>query len=302
MGRCVLFGLSLIGISWTFVGLRHAEAAELGAILAPVADTGLYEIAPTNNLGASMAVPVGVHLGGKRSRFLVRFDPGAALPGGAVVTAAQLSLQVTVAGTPAADYTVHRVLRDWAEGSEPGNNGAAASAGETTWLARFHPATLWAWPGGSNGIDYAESPSATVTLGDAGSTNLISSPGLAADVQLWLEQPGTNFGWIIRAVDESASQAVRRIASRETLTNSPVLTLAYRVGPLLHSVGMSNGVFAFWFLAESNRAYTVEQAGVMPAGGAWQSVSNILPAVVERELCVGEALTSSNRFYRVVEE
>jgi hypothetical protein len=298
----MLLGFSLIGISWTSLGLRNAGAAEVAATLVPVADTGLYEIAPTNNLGGSLAVPVGVHSGGERSRYVVRFDPGSSLPLGAVVTGAELRIQVTAASTPSADYNVRRVLRDWAEDNKGGNNGAPASTGETSWLARFHPSTVWASPGGSNGIDYAESASATVTLGDAGSTNLISSPGLAADVQLWLDQPGTNFGWMLRAVDESATQIVRRIASRETVTNSPVLKVSYRVGPVLHSAAVSNGVFSFCFLAESNRAYSVEYAGAVPAGGTWQSVSNIPPAVFDRELCFVEVLSSSNRFYRVVEE
>jgi hypothetical protein len=211
----------------TFLGGFSVCAEEFIVRLLPVADTGLYQITPTNNLGASTAVPAGAHSGGRRSRYLMRFDPGHVIPAGAQVTGAELQIQVAVAGSPAWDYSVHRMLQSWGEGAQGGNNGAPAAPGETTWLARYHPSELWAAPGGMAGADYFAVPSASGELGGDGSTNWFSGPGLVADVQAWLTQPESNFGWMIRATDETVPQTVRRLASRET-TNSPVLVVRFR--------------------------------------------------------------------------
>jgi hypothetical protein len=80
-------------------GLALASTATAQAILqtnlAAVADTVLYEITPTNNLGTVTNLPVGVHAGTKRSRYLVRFAPEAALPPDAEIVSVELKLQVT---------------------------------------------------------------------------------------------------------------------------------------------------------------------------------------------------------------
>jgi len=220
-GRCLRFVIFV-----ALLGFAELQAGEMSAVLLPIADTGLYEITPTNNLGRSTGVPVGAHFGAKRSRYLLGFAPASALPAGAVVTRAELQVQVTAAGSPSWNYSVHQMLRDWVEGNQEGNNGSPAAPGETTWLARNHPAGLWTLPGGSEGADYSATPSATAALGGAGSTNAITSAELAADVQLWLDQPTLNFGWMIRAVDETVPQTARRIASRET-DSGPVLIVHY---------------------------------------------------------------------------
>ena len=41
-----------------------------------------------------------------------------------------------------------------------------------------------------------------------------STPGMVADVQGWLDQPGANFGWILIG-DETGPQTVKNFASRE---------------------------------------------------------------------------------------
>ena len=51
----------------------------------------------------------------------------------------------------AAAFSLHRVLRDWGEGSKSdGGNGAVATSGEATWISRLYPA---------NQSDYADSAS-----------------------------------------------------------------------------------------------------------------------------------------------
>ncbi len=90
--------------------------------LAAVADTVLYEITPTNNLGAATNLPVGVHNGTKRSRYLVRFAPEAVLPPDAEIVSVDFKLQVTTANADPVDYALHRMLTAWTEGNKTGNN------------------------------------------------------------------------------------------------------------------------------------------------------------------------------------
>ena len=57
------------------------------------------------------------------------------------------------------------------------------------------------------------------------------TPQLTADVQNWLDAPGTNFGWILTG-NESQLQSARRFDSRENLqtTFRPMLTIDYTTG------------------------------------------------------------------------
>jgi hypothetical protein len=51
---------------------------------------------------------------------------------------------------------------------------------------------------------------------------------MRADVQEWLSDPATNFGWLVRG-DESGPRTVRRFDSRESDVQShrPTLTVFY---------------------------------------------------------------------------
>jgi hypothetical protein len=53
---------------------------------------------------------------------------------------------------------------------------------------------------------------------------------LIADVQHWVAHPEENFGWLLKAEDESPAQTARQFSSRET-TNAPVLHVEYSTGP-----------------------------------------------------------------------
>ena len=51
---------------------------------------------------------------------------------------------------------------------------------------------------------------------------------MVADVQAWLDDPLTDFGWLLRG-NEGASQTARRFDSRQNSVeaNRPVLTIVY---------------------------------------------------------------------------
>jgi hypothetical protein len=145
------------------------------------------------------------------------------------VTRAELRLRMdrTIAGGVA--VALHRVLADWGEAgsnaaAEEGT-GAPAQPGDATWERRVFDSDAWTTPGG----DFAAA-SATQTVAAAGGYAW-SSPQLAADVQRWLDEPASNFGWIVIA-DESRSPTAKRFVSREgnPSTARPALIVEFEVG------------------------------------------------------------------------
>ena len=162
-------------------------------------------------------------------RALVRFDVAGAVPQGASVVSATLVLTVSRAFLLSNETVgaVHRVTAAWGEGGsdagEPGGYGAEAAGGDATWEHRFFPDTSWAAEGG----DFVVSPSATSVIPLSGPVE-ISSPGTAADVQLWLDNATENFGWII-VNDESGEQTSRRFDTRENPNEAsrPRLVIEY---------------------------------------------------------------------------
>ncbi len=92
-----------------------------------------------------------------------------------------------------------------------------------TWIHRYFDHTLWATPGG----DFVAGNSANIVVGDEGVYSWGSTAGMVADAQLWLDQPSTNFGWIIIG-DEAENKTAKRFDSREiTGDTQPQLTVNY---------------------------------------------------------------------------
>jgi hypothetical protein len=167
-------------------------------------------------------------------RGLLAFDVAGRVPQGALVTAVSLILHHSSSHEPPSRIGLHRLQDDWGEGaaSASGGSGAAAGPGDSTWLHRFHnpaaPASSPAWerPGG----DFAALPSATADVGGVGYYNWYG-PSLARDVQLWLDDPARNHGWILVG-DENAPGDVKRFDSRENPDAAlrPLLLVEF-VGP-----------------------------------------------------------------------
>jgi hypothetical protein len=275
-----------------------AWANEIEGQLAAVADTGLYEISPTNNLGAVTEVPAGVHGGAKRSRYLIRFAPESVLPPDAEIVAAELKLRVATANAGAVNYGLHRMRTNWVEGIQGGSNGSLAGTNETTWLARGHPDLLWTAPGGAPGSDY-ESVATLEAVFQGGNTNVVlSSAALAADVQGWLDYPDRNFGWMLKAVDESVPQTVRRIVSREATNNVPQLLVRYVPGPWLGIAAVTNDLLHVSFTARPGRAYRLESRAVLAAGD-WPLRTNIAAQPTAVLHVFPDIAGTNSQFYRV---
>ena len=204
-------------------------AAQASVTLPSVKDTTLYED-PTGMLanGSGGAVFAGLTGNGDTRRALLQFNLAGAIPAGAIVLRAELFLWVTgtSATTPTA-ATLHRVTASWQEGSAvaPGGGGAGAPAvaGETTWLHRDFPNVFWTNPGG----DFDPTPSATFDLPTPGnSVELAPNSGMVADIEGWLANPASNFGWLLKT-DEMVASTARRFDSREAPFMRPALIVSY---------------------------------------------------------------------------
>ena len=284
--------------------LACANAPALTTNLQCVADTGLFEHNPDNNLGGMDFVTAGTTGIPSRSRALFKFDVASALPSNGTVTNVTLLLGVTFANGFDQNFTVHRVLRDWGEGTGSGlasgsGLGSAASPGEATWNARFHPDTLWGQPGGEADVDHAGPASASAAM--TFSSLEFSSAELIADIQTWLENPATNFGWLLKAANEEPLSA-SRIFTREEPSGAPVLTIEYSLPssplpPTLVEAIHVGDEFQFAFNGEPGLAYTVEFTGE-PAGTNWTVLTNIPALTGPATIQVLDSLTDSNRFYR----
>lgn len=242
------------------------------------ADAGLFEFNPDNNLGGMNFVTSGSIVSGERGRALFKFNVAAALPPDAVVTAASVTFKLGTARGVGQTFDLHRVLANWGEGIGSGVNvgtglGAPANASEVTWNSRFHGTSSWATPGGASGTDFNSTPSASTVMA---STLAFSSGDMTTDAQLWLNNSGTNFGWVILAANESFAPTASRILTREDSLNRPILTLTYTLPatpPLLTNVSANAGQFIFSFDAEADRTYTVESRSLL-SSGSWNPTTN----------------------------
>ncbi len=148
-------------------------------------------------------------------RTLVKFDLVGTIPSDATIVAVSLKLHMsktmeTVGPQPA---YLHRVLTDWGEGSsnapEEEGAGATASRYDATWIHTFFNKSTWESEGG----DFNFETSAVSRIEELAWYSWSSSK-LVEDVQLWLEDPTKNFGWLLMG-NEKKFPTSKRFDSRE---------------------------------------------------------------------------------------
>lgn len=197
--------------------------------LTPDRDNTLYEdTAGALSNGSGDYLFTGRTQQGRIRRALLRFDVAGHVPAGARVDSVVLRLNVSREMIGAHPASLHRVLRAWGEGSSNANNqegsGAAAAGGDATWVHAFFDTLAWQTPGG----DFEPQPSATVEIEGTGSYEWGSTPAMVADVQAWLDDPASNFGWIVIGNEQAAGTA-KRFDSREHADEAvrPALVVYY---------------------------------------------------------------------------
>ncbi|NOZ40838.1 MAG: DNRLRE domain-containing protein, partial [Planctomycetes bacterium] len=195
------------------VSVSEAEIISLG----PSKDNTLI-----NNGSGSVSNGTGFLFAGKTGnsgpgalRALLAFDIASEIPAGATITDVQMTLTVLQAGNGSNNdsYGLHRVAQDWGEGKSfaSGGNGAPSENNDATWIHTFFNSSFWTNPGG----DFEGTPSATETVGSSGTVTWGSTSEMVANVQNWLNDPSSNFGWILIG-NEASSASARRFGSRES--------------------------------------------------------------------------------------
>jgi hypothetical protein len=226
--RSVLaFPRAIFSLACFFCAMPGAAFAET-LVVTPSKDNTLYE-----STGAQLSNGQGIYLfvgltgsGGSR-RGLVAFDL-AAIPASATITDASLSLFLSRPRSDASAETIDlfKVVKDWGEGTSnagsPGGGGAPAQTGDATWLHNFFNTSFWTAPGG----DTAAAISASTAVSTNNRPYIWSGSGMVADVQAWIADPASNFGWMIVG-NEANQQSAQRFHTSENTSNKPQLTVTY---------------------------------------------------------------------------
>jgi hypothetical protein len=273
-------------------------------VVPPSEDTTLFEFNPTFNLGTALLGAGGINQlspdtgGPARMRALLRFDLSA-IPVGSTITSVQLTVTVTrvpsAAEPPASTFELHRVFKAWGEGSKGGLTGTTAAAGEATWRAPKHPTPEWTSPGGSDDSDVSAIVSSSVDIDGLGAYTFASTAALVSDVQNWVANPTSNFGWMMKSAGENLQQSARRFASRESATGRPTLTVLYELPPpelrITQFELREQGMFLAW--TGGLAPYRVERADNIL--GPWTAVTTA-SSQTQATAPAGSAIA----FYRVV--
>lgn len=239
LARPFFLSSCLLGIA-CFTLCSASEAATV--TISPVKDNTIFsELGNNSNGGGGLFIGRTNPAGGIR-RTLVQFDILGNIPAGAVIDSVSVSfVQNKIGPGLDANFELRKLTRTWGEGSVVGiGQGAAAGAGDATWNSAANGSTSWTTAGGDFG-----SVSATTGFSSTNTTYTFSSTSaLIADVQNWLNNPSTNFGWLIKATDEVAVNA-RELGSREGPANQrPSLVINYTVVPEPASIGLMGSLIA----------------------------------------------------------
>lgn len=223
----------------------------------------------TNSNGAGPGMFAGSNSNQSPRRGLLSFDVSS-IPTGATITSAQVQLTVgQIAGSGGSGTGGDQITRtidlyklntDWGEGTT-GNTatmiggtgqGFPANPGDATWTANKLGTSLWTTPGALGNTNGVASASTQIQggLATGGAQNQTFTWGtnaqLVADVQSWLANPLSNFGWLIKNVDEvdnpatpavnEGFQTFRSFYTKEGealgLGTGPRLLLEYSLAPV----------------------------------------------------------------------
>lgn len=208
-------------------------------------------------------------------RGLVAFDLSS-IPAGSTVNAVTLTLyQDRAPDAIARVITVHRLTADWGEGTSDaggigsgggGGAGALATQNDATWLYRFFnaasPTSSAVWSNAGAEGDYVAAASASATIPGSQGTPIPytwSGAGMIADVQAWIDDSSSNFGWLAKGIENQGGGTVRRFESRQNINNGsgatvdarPLLSIDYTPIPEPATAGIALMVGAGLLLART---------------------------------------------------
>ncbi|MBK9330940.1 MAG: DNRLRE domain-containing protein [Ignavibacteria bacterium] len=177
-------------------------------------------------------------------RGLIKFLLVKDIPQCATITNVSLKLHMSRTISADKDVELRKLEKDWGASfsDAPGEEGFGTQAenGDATWLHTFYNTDNWTNPGG----DFSATPSAVLPVGGIGFYTW-NSAAMIQDVQGWVNNPQTNFGWMVYGTETEPGTA-KRFDSREndSINFRPVLTVTYTVNKI--SLYTSLMIEGFW--------------------------------------------------------
>ena len=197
--------------------------------LGPSKDNTLYE-SESGSLsnGSGSHFFVGNTGNGSTRRAVIAFDIAGSIPPGSTIESVTLTLSMSRTTSGSEPVELHKLLADWGEGTSTASanegGGTSARSGDATWVHRMFDTATWQTPGG----DFAPAVSASTAVAFIDNYAWRSTAQMVADVQGWVDDPSSNFGWLLQG-NETRTRTSKRFDSRENSTeaNRPVLTVQF---------------------------------------------------------------------------
>jgi hypothetical protein len=197
-------------------------------VYAGCADVRLDTDYLNENLGGETQLAFGIYSGYRTYRTLIKFDMSPVIPANVTVNKAILTIYSNSAAG-ATTLTAYALTQQWNEGNGIGGGTADTLTG-ATWNSSVSGGSPVAWPtpGADGAFNAGTAGSETITV--PASTGFISMELNAEMVQSWVSNPSSNYGVIIKAVNETTPNNRFWIWSSEYTTDPlkrPKLTLYY---------------------------------------------------------------------------
>jgi hypothetical protein len=222
-----LVTLLLVSLSHAGMGLASANIINI----TPSKDNTLYEYDPAegdHSNGAGFHLFAGENGMGELRRGVVAFDVAGTIPAGSTITAVSLTMNMSMTPAGAETVELHKLLADWGEGTSHAGmgegDGAPATPNDATWRHRFFDTLFWTAQGG----DFSVTVSASQSVGGTGQYTW-SSAQMVVDVQSWVNDPASDFGWLLLG-NETTIATTKRFDTRES-ASPPVLTITFTPSP-----------------------------------------------------------------------
>lgn len=246
-----LRGLSAVLLLSLLPGGIHAQTQ---VNLTPDLDNTIFEESSGLSNGAGDLMYVGVTGLGNTRRALLHFNVSGNVPEHSEVQSVSLRLEADkVTNNTARTLSLHWLDNSWGEGSSnsttmpaggSGGGGAGGTAAnpDVTWSERFHNGATWTIAGG----DFDPTASASVSVSTIGVYSFTTNTALVADVQAWVDDPSSNFGWILKYDAETNGFGAKRFRSSEhaTASSRPQLTIVFN--PPIFTDGFESGNTTQW--------------------------------------------------------
>jgi hypothetical protein len=193
-------------------------------------DNTLYEnLSGSVSNGSGPNFFIGKNASGIIRRGLFAFNAVSRIPPGSKINGVLLTLHMSRTTSGSQTVSLHRLVNDWGEGTSiapgGGGGGGAVTVGDVSWLHSFYDTDFWTVAGG----DFDPVASATADVNEVGFYTWGSTAQMVGDVQGWIDNPASDFGWVLVGNEVPADRTSKRFDARENLTWSfrPSLTIHF---------------------------------------------------------------------------